>query len=479
MDNSKHLEALAKLVRADQIVTDQAMLNAHDYLNRQYEKAFDVVMTVPPFAIVYAESTEDISKVMRYCDENGINLIARSGGSGAEGLLESREEGALMLDCSRMNKLIKLDPYNMMVTVQAGFSQEALELLVNKEGLTTGHSPQSRPLAQMGGLVATRSIGQFSTYYGAIEDMVCGLEAVMHDGEVVRIRPVPRRSAGPDLRHLFIGCEGGLGFITEITLKLFPHYPDDIWMGGYVVDSMDIGIECIRDIMAAGYKPAVVRVYDKTDYDRSFGHVELAEGQAYMFFTCEGPPEISRGTGAGVDRIAKKHGGQYIGTKGVERWLEHRNDICQKMLSPAWNEKMRSTHILDMTLEISASWSDIIPIYYDVMKNVPPKFENLVLLGGHVSHSYSNGTNIYFVYELKIDSPETSWAEQCEFINAICDEVIKQPTGGVVHHHGMGKQRVRYAKQEHGSSFRLMEELKQTFDPHDILNRGVLVPRYD
>lgn len=479
MNGKDYLEEIGKLIGVEKIVTDEAVLRVSDVDNRSYEKAFGVCMAVPPMAIVFAESTEDIVKVLRYCNENGINMIARSGGSAAEGLLEAREEGTLMLDCSRMNKLIELDVYNMMVTVQCGYPLEALENLVNKKGLTTGHSPQSRPLAMMGGLVATRSIGQFSTYYGGIEDMLCGLEAVMADGRVIRIRNVPRRAAGPDLRQLFIGSEGGIGFITEVTIKLFPYYPDDIWMGGYIVDNIDKGFAAIHDIMTAGYKPAVIRLYDKADMDHNFGSVALRDEEAFMFFTAEGPSEISQGTGSGIDRIARAGGGRYIGTKAVEHWLEHRNDICKKIGTEERAKKRRETHVFDATIEISASWSDIVGIYHDVMRNVPAKIENLVMLGGHVSHSYVNGTNIYFVYELRMNSPETSHDEQMAFIKALCDEIIKRPTGGVVHHHGMGKQRVCYAKQEHGSSYCLMEDLKRTFDPNGILNRGVLVQLYD
>ena len=472
---NEHIQKLSAMLGADRVVTDPELLRKADGFNRNYEKSFGVCVTVPPVAIVFVESAEEISQALRYCNENRINVIPRAGASSAEGLLETWVPGSVVVDCSRMNKLLELDTFNLMATAQCGYPLEELERQANSHKLTTGHSPQSRPLALMGGLVATRSIGQFSTYYGGMEDMLCGLEAVMPDGRIVRIRNVPRRSAGPDLRHLFLGCEGGIGFITEVTVKLFPYYPEHMWMGGYIVKDIDTGFAAIHDVMAEGYKPAVIRLYDKADMDHNFGSVKLKDQEAFMFFTAEGPQEIAQGTGAGIDRIARRHGGEFIGTKAVEHWMEHRNDICKTVGAAETDRKHRETHVFYATMEISASWTDIVKIYNDVMTNVPGKVDNLIMLGGHVSHSYMNGTNIYFVYQLKMNSPETAEQEQMNFIRAVCEEVVKYPTGGVVHHHGMGKQRVCFAKQEHGSSYSLMQELKYAFDPNNIMNRGVLV----
>jgi len=479
MSNGVNIEEIKALIGEGNVIVDPEQLRLADGNNRWYEKAFKVSMIPPPEAIVYPSDVGDIVKILTYCNDNGINVITRGGGSGSEGLLEAREPGAVMIDVSRLDKLISFDEYNMMATVQAGYSQEKLENMANAKGLTTGHSPQSRPLAQMGGLVATRSIGQFSTYYGGIEDMLCGLEAVMPDGRVIRIRNVPRRSAGPDLKQLFIGSEGAIGIITEVTVKLFPYYPDAIWMGGYIVENIDVGFEAIRDVMVSGYKPSVIRLYDKPDMDHSFGSVRLKDEEAFMFFTTEGPPEISRGTGEGIDRIALKHGGVYVGTSAVEHWMEHRNDVCKTIGAEETSKRYRETKVYNATIEISANWSDISKIYHNVTARVPEKIKNLVMLGGHVSHSYVNGTNIYFIYEIKMDSPETSNDEQMEFIKALCDEVIVFPTGGVVHHHGMGKQRVIYAEREHGTSYSLMEDLKKAFDPNEIMNRGNLIQKYD
>lgn len=97
-----------------------------------------------------------------------------------------------------------------------------LELWLNDRGCTTGHYPQSLPLATVGGLVATRSSGTFSSRYGSIEDLVVGLQVVLADGSIIENKPVPRASTGPRLFDLFIGSEGTLGVITKVTLKIAP-----------------------------------------------------------------------------------------------------------------------------------------------------------------------------------------------------------------------------------------------------------------
>ena len=116
---------------------------------------------------------------------------------------------------------------DMQVTCQCGVPLQDLDDMLREQGLTTGHSPQSKPLAQMGGLVATRSIGQFSTLYGGIEDMVVGLEVVFPNGKICRIKNVPRRAVGPDIRHIVIGNEGALCYITEVTVKMFKYQPNN------------------------------------------------------------------------------------------------------------------------------------------------------------------------------------------------------------------------------------------------------------
>ena len=144
-----------------------------------------------------------------------------------------------------------------------------------------------------GGLVATRSIGQFSTLYGGIEDMVMGLEAVLPSGEVVRIKDVPRRAAGPDIRHIIIGNEGALCYITEVTVKLFAFYPDPQPFPWVAARRDEAGFEILRDVMAAGYKPSVARLYDAED-GAQHGFDQFAPDQCVLIFTTEGPEGFLR-----------------------------------------------------------------------------------------------------------------------------------------------------------------------------------------
>ncbi len=163
-----------------------------------------------PAAVVIVRSADEVAAVLRFANANGINVVPRTGNSATEGGLETVVENSIVVDGSMMNRIIKIDPYNMQATAQCGVPLATLEGAAREFGLTTGHQPQSQPLAQMGGLVATRSIGQLSTLYGGIEDLVVGLEAVFPNGEICRIKNVPRRAAGPDIRHIAIGSEGML-----------------------------------------------------------------------------------------------------------------------------------------------------------------------------------------------------------------------------------------------------------------------------
>ncbi|MHA6526125.1 FAD-binding oxidoreductase [Tessaracoccus sp. G1721] len=470
---------LKRIVGDDGVLTDrEALLRPEGVLVRQFEKAFGYEPEFLPLCIARVHSTEEVAAVMKHCDDHGISVMLQAGASSSEDQLLVVNDKTVIVDMRGMDKLISLDEENMQVTTQGGMRLKDLEELLNEKGLTTGHWPQSQPLACMGGLVSTRSIGQLSTYYGGIEDMLTGMEAVLPDGEIVRLRPVPRAAAGPDLRHTIMGSEGAWAAITEVTIKVFVDYSKDQWRGAYVVPNFESGLDAIREVITSGYRPAVVRLYDKADMDMNYGTVELGEDEACMFFVAEAPPEIAQAIGAKIDRVAEAHSGRSIGTDVVDHWMIERNAVNAVLGTEPNRDKYRASRLFNTTVEISASWSDIKKIYRDVISNVPGKIENMTMIGGHVSHSYQNGTNIYFVYQLAIkdDEPLNMWQSDRAVKDAVATEVLKQPSGGIVHHHGVGKMRVARIADELGSAFPILVGLKKLFDPNNTMNPGTLVP---
>jgi alkyldihydroxyacetonephosphate synthase len=469
------LDNLKEMFGENNVVTDHDALLDYDSDNKVYAKAFGVYKAPLPICILNVASTDEISKALKFCNNNEIPVIPRTGASSYEGLLSAISTDTVVVDASAMNKILKIDIDNMMATCQCGVIIQTLENLLNKQGCTTGHCPQSQPAAQMGGLLSTRSIGQFSNLYGGIEDLVCGLEAVLPNGEIVRIRNVPRRAAGPDLRHLFIGSEGALAFITEATVKVFRYYPENFWKACYVVPSFHEGVKAIREIITSGYRPSLVRLYDKSDFDYSFGSVELKEKEAVMFFLAEGPAGLAKATGEAIDQIAKTAGAKYVGTGPVDHWLDHRFDHFYLHKSEKRKQEYREKKAYYGVTEVSASWTEICALYDCIKKNLPQKIDDLILVGGHVSHCQQHGANVYFVYKFKVKSPETFAEEHQAVIDAVCEEALKKETGGCVHHHGMGKMRVKFAEKEHGTSYILMKKIKDMMDPKGIMNPGTLI----
>jgi FAD/FMN-containing dehydrogenase len=472
MDKQAIIGGLRSLLSADRVQDDPEIIGkaSMDYIGfRQYER-FDGKDWVPKATcVIKPQSTEEVSRALAFLNRNKIDTVPRTGGSSVTQSIEPEEDGVI-LDGSGMNGVIDLNERDMMVTAKCGTSLEYLENYLNERGFTTGHFPQSLPLAHLGGLVATRSIGQFSTLYGGIEDLLVGLEAVLAGGEVVRIKNSPRRSVGPDLRHLFIGSEGMLGFITEVTLKLFRYSPETRWMRAWAVRDMETGLDFVREVMTAGYRPAVARLHDAEEVQRMFSG-SVQEGWAVILFLAEGPAALAAATGQGIAEIAGSRGAADLGTRPVESWLKTRNDVCYHMDEPMY---YRYGAVAD-TCEISAPWSEIGEIYKAVRERLPREMPNLVSIGGHSSHSYVQGTNIYFTFGFIVkNGPESARADYMKAISVIMEETLKQG-GSIAHHHGSGKYRTRWMPEEHGSSYSLLRKLKDALDPNRILNKGVLL----
>ncbi len=470
------VQGLQQIVGPANVVTDEMELkrSSVDRLHL-YEDVHGVWTQPLPAAVVMARGTAHVAEVLKFANANRINVVARTGRTATEGGLQTLVPDSIVLDGSGMNKILKIDPYNMQATVECGVCLQTLEDECRKHGVTTGHSPQSKPIAQMGGLTATRSIGQFSTLYGGIEDMVVGCEAVFADGTVTRIKNVPRRSVGPDIRHVIIGNEGALCYITEVTVKLFPYFPQNNTFVGWTLKNMRPGFEALREVMVNGYKPSVARLYDPPDGGFHFSKF-AAKDDCVLLFMAEGPAGVVKATIEGIKEcVAKFPECKPVDPHHLEEWFADLNWGADKLANE--RKEILETKTMGRTTEVSADWSTICDIYENALKRLKVEVPDITVAGGHSSHSYVNGTNMYFIYYYNVNCPPEQEVTKYrrEINRVICEETLKLG-GSVVHHHGMGKARTPWVREEYGSSYYILEKLKRAFDPNDVMNKGTILP---
>ena len=273
-----------------------------------------------------------------------------------------------------------------------------------------------------------------------------------------------------------IGNEGALCFITEVTVKLFPYLPENNAFLGWTLKSMKTGFEVLRAVMVAGYKPSVARLYDPEDGGIHFSHFAAAD-DCVLIFMAEGNPGIAKATAAGIAEIVARHPECARVDGGlIQTWFDDLTWGPDKIARE--DERIRTTRNVNRTTEISSDWSSINDIYEAAVERIRAEIPDLTILGGHSSHSYINGTNMYFnyFYDLVDCEPEEEVTKYyLPIIGIICEETLLRG-GSIVHHHGIGKARAPWVEDEYGSSYSILETLKHAFDPNGIMNKGTIIP---
>jgi len=418
-----------------------------------------------PLAVVEPRDTAEVARILRISRETRTPVVPFGGGSGVCGGVQV-PEGAIVLSTARMSGLVTLDDFNLLATFRAGTNGMQAERLVEEAGLTIGHWPQSIELSTVGGWVATRAAGQYSTAYGNIEDVLLDLEAVLPDGSVLRTRRTPRASTGPDLRQLFLGSEGTLGIVTETTFSLRP-LPETRQGQAFHYADLLSGVEALRLLIRAGHRPPVVRLYDASESQRLFG-AYTPEGSALLILLHEGAAETLAAEVASVARICRKAGGSVTDASAVDDWLRERNHV------PGFRGFLEKGIILD-TVEVACTWDRVGALYRQVIGALQ-QLEGLLVASAHSSHSYRSGTNLYFTF---VARPKQR--EQMAEVYTQCWQRIMQATlavgGGISHHHGIGRVRRGFLGEEIGATgLALLRTLKQALDPDALLNPGALLP---
>lgn len=468
----EHIEELTAAVGPGAVVTDPAELDrcAHDLWPVSAKQYLRGVHPHRPDVVVRAGRAEQVATVLSWAARRRVPVTARGLGSGVTGAAIP-VRGGVVLDLSGLAGIIDLCETDLTVTVRAGTRGDVLEAELGRRGYTLGHSPQSLFLSSAGGWVATRATGQFSSRYGGIEDLVVGLTVVLATGETVRLPQAPRSAVGPDLAALFVGAEGTLGVVTEVTLRIFPR-PEHRELETVRFPDVTSGLTAMRRIARTGLRPFLVRLYDEDETGLVAGRTEVAGGAGdalaggcALFLGTEGIRLVAGAEQGAALALCTEAGGTPVGPEPAREWIEHRYDVS------ALERLLRQRGGVVETIEIAHFWSRIQRAYTDLKAALSP----LAAVLGHFSHVYAQGTSLYLILVGEADDDAAAERRLAE-IWSTAMEVALSHGAAISHHHGVGLARAPYLRRAIGDSAVLLDRVRSALDPAGILNPGKLPP---
>jgi len=442
-----------------------------------------------PDAVVLPASSAQVAGLLQACAAEGVAVVPFGGGTSVVGgveALKGAHGAAIALDLSRMDAIVSLDRTSLTATLQPGLFGPELERRLGAEGLTLGHFPQSFEFSTVGGWVATRSAGQASTGYGAIDELVQAVELQAPAG-TLRTRDAPASAAGPPLRELIVGSEGVLGVITEATLAIRPR-PEDRHFEAWSFQTFEEGVGAFRAMEQADSSPDVARLSDEEEtrlfkaLGSSGGLTERAgdrylrlrgHGGACLAFTgFEGSrTEVARRRGHTAE-LLRAAGGLSLGTRPGRSWLRGR------FAAPYLRDDLLDRGVMVETLETATRWSNLGALYAAVrsalvealsQRGTPP------LVMCHVSHLYRSGASLYFTFfarqERGAQLPQWRAAKQA------AGDAILAHGGTITHHHAVGRDHAPWIEAEVGElGLDVLRAVKERLDPDGIMNPGKLLP---
>jgi len=414
----------------------------------------------PPAAVVFAESTQDVSAVVALAAQHRVPVIPFGVGSSLEGHLLA-VQGGISIDLGRMNKVLAINAEDLTVTVQAGVTRKQVNEEIKSTGLFFPIDPGAD--ATIGGMSATRASGTNAVRYGTMRENVLGLQVVTASGEVIRTGTRARKSsAGYDLTRLMVGSEGTLGVITEITLRIYP-LPEAVSAAICSFPSIEAAVRTTIQVIQLGVPIARVELIDHNSVRMVNAHSKLAlREEPLLLMEFHGSPTGVKEQAQTVQEIATEHGGNAFewATTPEERtrlWTARHNAYFAAIQSRPGCRAIST----DTCVPISRLADCLLDSVAEADASGIPYF-----LVGHVGDG-----NFHFGYLLDPAQPhERDIAEQ---LNRQLVARALRLEGTCTGEHGVGLHKMDFLVTEAGDgAVEMMRTIKRALDPHNIMNPG-------
>ncbi len=418
----------------------------------------------PPDAVVFAQSTEEVSEIVRCCAAHKVPIIPFGAGSSLEGHLNA-PKGGISIDLSGMNHILEVNAEDLDCRVEAGVTRKQLNSYIRDTGLFFPIDPGAD--ASVGGMAATRASGTNAVRYGTMKDAVLGLTVVTADGRVIKTGGRAKKSsAGYDLTRLFVGSEGTLGVITELTLRLYGQ-PEAI--SGGVCPFPDVQAACNAVIMTIqmGLPVARIELLDSLQVKacNAYSNLELAETPT-LFLELHGTQASVAEQSEAFSAIAEEFGG------GPFEWAtapEDRSRLWAARHDAYWAGKALKPDSQIMVTDVCVPISKLADCVSETAKDIQAE-GFLAPIVGHVGDG-----NFHVQVLVNVDDPEEKRKTDA-FVERLSIRAIDMG-GTCTGEHGIGQGKQKYLRREHGDALDVMHAIKQALDPDNVMNPGKILPQ--
>ena len=420
-----------------------------------------------PNVVVFARSTSDVSKLLQFATREKIPVTARGGGFGyVGGCVPAR--GGIVLSFARMNRIVEISFTDAVAVVQPGVFTADLKAAARAQNLFYPPDPASMKDCTIGGNVATNAGGPRCLKYGVTRNYVIGLEVVLTNGEVLRTGGrVHKNKTGFDLIGLFVGSEGMLGVVTEITLRLLPLPPARATLSAAFATAAQAA-EAVHAIFAAGFLPSSLELADHFTLEaarRDLGERIVPAGNAHLLVDLDGQEESVRSEAAAIRELLETRKANAIEMATGEA-------DCERLwaLRREFSNSLRATGLTKLNEDVVVPRSRLVDLM-EFAEKLQTKHGFPIACFGHAGDG-----NIHV--NIMADRYNRDAAVR-EKVDRALDDLFKQVLawGGVITgEHGIGLAKKRWWPDATGKVAReLHRKLKQTLDPHGILNPGKFI----
>ena len=425
-----------------------------------YARGEDAYEPVLSQAVVFPENNEEVSKILKLCNEHKVPVVPFGTGTSLEGQAVGNKNG-ITISLEKMNKVLSVNAADFDCRVQANVTRKQLNEYLREDGVFFPIDPGAD--AALGGMAVCSASGTMAVKYGTMRTVVSGLTVVLANGDIIKTGTRAKKSsAGYNLTNLFIGSEGTLGIITEVHLRLSP-IPESIMSAVCHFPDLESAVLTAQEVIQYGIPIARIEMLNKDQMEISikYSKLENVEPLPTLFFEFHGSESANKEAIKIVEELSKNNGGSDF--KWAES-IEERNKLWKARHEIYYAVKAQGENVKIYATDICVPISNLV----ECIKFSEKEIQQHGLKAPMVGHVGDGNFHVTVIYD---PAKEGEYKIIRDFSDKLIDKALELE-GTITGEHGIGLQKKKYLLKEHPDNLPVMKSIKRSIDPNNIMNPG-------